>query len=267
VTVIGVFLKPFFKTAGLILAILLIRQSLWAGPPFETDDPEPTDYQHWEIYLGATGIQTAGLGWTGTAPFLELNCGGLPDTQFSLTEQAAFSSPLSGPSNVGYGDTLIGVKYRFLHESSDVPQGAFYPQMNIPTGDATKGLGSGQVQYLLPLWFQKSWGPWTSFGGGGYWIDPGAGNRNWVFLGWELQRDFGESLTLGGEIFYHGAATQDQIEGMGFNLGGMVHFDPVNHIVFSLGRDIVQSTYSFTGYIAYEWTFPSEPRAKEEPAR
>jgi hypothetical protein len=245
----------------------VVTASAWAGPPFETDDPEPTDYQHWEIYFGATGIQTAGLGWTGTAPFLELNYGGLPDTQFSLTEQAAFSSSLSGQTQYGYGDTLLGVKYRFLHESHDLPEAAVFPQVNVPTGDGTKGLGSGTTQFLLPVWFQKNWGPWSSYGGGGYWINSGAGNKNWVFLGWEVQRNFGETLTLGGEVFYHGASTEGQVDGVGFNLGGMVHFDPVNHIVFSVGRDIVQSTYSFTGYVAYEWTFPNETSAKEEPVR
>jgi len=246
-----------FLFYGLSLATAL------AGPPFETDDPEPTDYQHWEIYCGATGVQTTGLGWTGTGPFLEINYGGLPDTQFSLTEQVAFSSSLSQPFDYGYGDTLAGVKYRFLHEGDNVPQAAFFPQVNIPTGDASKALGSGQFQFLLPLWIQKSWGPWTTYGGGGYWINPGPGNRNWVFAGWELQRDLGQHLTLGGEVFYHGAQAQGQTDGVGFNVGGMVHFDPVNHIVFSAGRDFIQSTYTFTGYLAYEWTFPADAQEKE----
>ena len=33
----------FQLTLGLIVA--------WAGPPFVTDDPEPVEYRHWEIYL------------------------------------------------------------------------------------------------------------------------------------------------------------------------------------------------------------------------
>jgi hypothetical protein len=153
---------------------------------------------------------------------------------------------------------LAGVKYRFIHESAEVPQAAFFPQVNIPTGDATKGLGSGVAQYLLPIWLQKSWDPWTTYGGAGYWINPGTGNKNWLFAGWEVQRDFGKGLTLGGEAFYHGASTVGQSDGMGFNLGGEIHFDEVNHIVFSAGRYFIQSTYSFTGYVAYEWTFPNE---------
>jgi len=256
----ALFLKVWMGFAILlILAVNPIR--LWAGPPFETDDPEPTDYKHWEIYFGATAQQIQGQGWLGTAPFLELNYGGFPDTQLSLTQQVAFNSS-NGFSNYGYGDTLAGLKYRFIHESADIPQAAFFPQINIPTGDVSRGLGAGVVQYLLPIWIQKSWGPWTSYGGAGYWINPGTGNKNWVFLGWELQRDFGKSLTLGGEVFYHDASTTDESNGAGFNIGGMVHFDEVNHIVFSLGRDLIQTTYTFTGYAAYEWTFPNETEEK-----
>jgi hypothetical protein len=44
----------------------------------------------------------------------------------------------------------------------------------------------------------------------------------------------------------------------------MVHFDDVNHVVFSFGRDFVQTTYSFTGYVAYEWTFPIEADEKAQ---
>lgn len=257
-------MPSYFKNSGLAFLLFLFTQiQLLAGPPFETDDPEPTDYQHWEIYLGMTGIQTVGLGWTGTGPFLELNYGGLPDTQFSLTEQFSFSSPTGSSPSYGYGDTLAGIKYRFLHESADIPEAAFFPQVNVPTGDATRGLGSGVAQYLLPVWFQKNWEPWATYGGAGYWINPGTGNKNWIFVGWEIQRDFGEQFTLGSEVFYHQASTIVQTDGVGFNLGGEVHFDKVNHIVFSLGRDFIQTTYGFTGYAAYEWTFPDEVSEKQ----
>lgn len=238
-----------------LLVMVLGTATVWAGPPFETDDPEPTDYKHWEIYLGATALQLKGQRLSGTIPFVAVNYGAFPDTQLSLTEQVAFS-PV--PGGYGYGDTLVGVKYRFIHEGADIPQVAVFPQVNIPTGDASKGLGSGVAQYLLPIWFQKSWDPWTTFGGAGYWINPGTGNKNWLFAGWEVQRDFGKGLTLGGEVFYHGASTNDQADGFGFNLGSEIHFDDVNHIVFSVGRDFIQTTYTLTSFVAYEWTFPNE---------
>ncbi len=234
-----------------------VSTPLWAGPPFETDDPEPPPLGHWEIYLGTTGYESQGnfLGW---GPFLELNYGVFPDTQLSLTEQAAFNWLAGGRSYYGYGDTLVGLKYRFLHETDRWPQAAFYPQVYLPTGDASKDLGTGQFQFLIPLWLQKSWGPWTTYGGGAYWITPGPGYKNWTFVGWELQRDLSDFFTVGGELFFHSADVVGVTDGAGFNLGGFLNFDDINHIVFSAGRDILGNEYQFTGYLAYQWTFPKE---------
>jgi hypothetical protein len=33
-----------------LAAFLLLSSSALAGPPFVTDDPEPVDYLHWELY-------------------------------------------------------------------------------------------------------------------------------------------------------------------------------------------------------------------------
>jgi hypothetical protein len=39
--------------AGFVL--VLLAQSALAGPPYISDDPEPTDYQHFEIYTYSLG--------------------------------------------------------------------------------------------------------------------------------------------------------------------------------------------------------------------
>ena len=66
----------------------------------------------------------------------------------------------------------------------------------------------GSTWYKVPLWAQKSWGPWTTYGGGGETLFDHAahaiGYQNFPFAGWLLQRDIGKKLTLGGEVFYHG---------------------------------------------------------------
>ncbi|MGB8266384.1 MAG: hypothetical protein WCE44_08695 [Candidatus Velthaea sp.] len=48
---------------------------------------------------------------------------------------------------------------------------AFYPNVEIPTEAA------GHAAVFLPIWLQKSSGPWTAFGGGGLFLNPGPGNR------------------------------------------------------------------------------------------
>ncbi len=239
----------------LLLGAVLLSPRAWAGPPFATDDPEPTELGHWEIYLGGTVLGIEG-DTNGTGPSLGLNYGAWKDVQLSVAPQAAFNAPTGGPRAFGLGDTLVGAKIRFLHESPGTPQAAVFPQVNLPTGDPQKGLGSGQAQVLLPLWLQKSWGPWTSYGGGGYWINPGTGNRNWVFAGWEIQRDLSKTLTLGGEVFYHGANAVGERGSWGYNLGGILNLDGAHHVVLSVGRDFVNPEDRLTGFLAFEWTLP-----------
>jgi hypothetical protein len=38
----------------------------------------------------------------------------------------------------------------------------------VPTGNESRGLGAGHVQLYLPIWFQKDFGKWTTYGGGGF---------------------------------------------------------------------------------------------------
>ena len=83
-------------------------------------------------------------------------------------------------------------------------------QIEIPIGSHSRNLGAGQLQTFLLVWLQKDAGKWTAYGGCGYWINPGAGNRNWWFCGLVVQCRVVENLTPGIEIF-HG--TQQQIGG------------------------------------------------------
>ena len=61
-------------------------------------------------------------------------------------------------------------------------------------------LRHGPVRILLPVWAQKDFGPWSLFGGGGYTINPGAGNRNFWQSGLALTRNVTPRLSLGAEI-------------------------------------------------------------------
>ncbi|HEX4194636.1 MAG TPA: hypothetical protein VHY80_16120, partial [Stellaceae bacterium] len=62
-----------------------------AGPPFVSDDPEPTDYQHYEIYLFTNGSNAAD-GTTGESG-VDFNYGALPDLQLTAVVPMAYSLP------------------------------------------------------------------------------------------------------------------------------------------------------------------------------
>jgi hypothetical protein len=238
------------KAVLVALLLLIPTAAAFAGPPFRTDDPVPVDYLHSEIYLFSTGIHEAG-GTSGFGPAVEFNYGILPNTQFHLIAPMVFDAPEGEASHFGYGDTEIGTKYRFVRETDVLPMIGIFPLVEIPTGDQDKGLGNGEAQWFLPIWVQKDFGKWTTYGGGGYWINPGPENRNYWFSGILLQYAFSETFYLGGEFFHQTADSVDGQDSNGFNLGGSLPFVDKFQILFSAGRGLTNtSSNRFSYYIA-----------------
>jgi len=228
-----------------------------AGPPFRTDDPEPVEYRHWEAY-GFSQATRAGADLNGALFGVEVNYGAAPDLQLNLVVPLAFDERSGSATQSGLGDTDLAAKYRFVQEDERGwrPMIAIFPLLEVPTGDARHGLGSGHLREFLPLWLQKSFGDWQSYGGGGYWINPGAGNRNYWFAGWLLQRKITERLTLGGELFHQTADTFGGSDSTGFNFGGLYDLTENHHLVFSAGRGIqnAEGANRYSYYVAYRLT-------------
>ena len=236
-----------------VCLVSLAAKGALAGPPFITDDPEPVDYKHWEVYA-ASIYSNDKSGLTFTAPHLEVNYGVAPNVQLHVIAPMTFSRAAFGSAQYGFGDTELGVKWRFVPENAHRPMVGIFPLIETPTGDASRGLGSGQTAMFLPLWLQKSFGPWTTYGGGGYWHNPGAGNKDYGYIGWLLQKSVTKKLAIGGELFYATASTTGGPNRTGFNVGAIYDFDEGHHLLFSVGDDI-HGTNRGIGYLAYQWTF------------
>jgi len=128
-----------------------------------------------------------------------------------------------------------------------------FPQFELPTGNEGSGLGTGHLHVFIPLWLQKSFGAWTTYGGGGLWVNPGPGNRNYWYVGWQVQRRLSRLATLGTEIF---CTTSTQVGGsadLRFNLGLVLDFTEHHHLLFSAGRGMVGNSL-LQGYLAYQLT-------------
>jgi hypothetical protein len=241
-------------------ALLLGSTEAIAGPPFRTDDPVPVALGHYELYTAAIGTYARG-GPSGGLPNVELTYGLIPNGQLQIGGELAFDSTGNGPVRWGYGDTELSFKYRIVQEDKNglIPQVAVFPAVFFPTGDQHRGLGAGHVTGFLPVWAQKSFGKWTTYGGGGYWInqDEKTGDRNYWFFGWLLQRKITEQLTLGGEIFHQTPDTLDGKDSTGFNLGGAYDFDEHNHLLFSAGTGLQNTaqTNEVAWYFGWEMTY------------
>jgi len=256
--------------AAITFVTLGMYSQAWAGPPFVTDDPEPVEYKHWELYLASQYANdkdsVAGTVNSGVAPLLEANYGVLPDTQLHLIVPFAYNHPKGETTKYGLGDVELGVKYRFLHESDSIPQIATFPIVDLPTGKEDKGLGEGHAKVLIPLWLQKSWGPWTTYGGGGYWVNrihPNPGDKNFWQLGWLVQREINKSVSLGAELFHFTRTNEEEEHNRtGFTIGSVINLSEDHHIRLSAGRDF-RGDNRFSAYVAYQWTFgPHEEEKK-----
>ncbi|MGH6827449.1 MAG: hypothetical protein ACREFW_00900 [Rhizomicrobium sp.] len=105
---------------------------------------------------------------------------------------------------------------------------------------------------------QKGFGPWTTYGGGGYEIVPQVNYKNFPYAGWLLQRDIGDRWTLGGEIFYYGpegSATAQTHGATMFDVGGYYYFSkPAFQLLFSLGRSVAGQPETYA-YLGLYWTW------------
>jgi hypothetical protein len=239
--------------AALVLATLFGSSPASAGPPYVTDDPEPVELHHWELYLASQSFHDRD-GWTGTAPHIEVNYGAIPDLQLHVIAPLAYAVPAQGKASFGYGDTELGIKFRFVQEQKWVPMIGTFPLLEVPSGAGNRGLGNGSAQVFLPVWLQKSFGPWTTYGGVGVWIDAGDRDRHWWYFGWQVQRQICDGFTLGAEVFH---TTPEEHGGEGdtrFNVGGVIDFTEVHHLLLSAGRSF-QGSNLFQGYLAYQLTF------------
>ncbi len=144
--------------------LVLLTRSAIAGPPYVSDDPEPTEYQHFEIYTFTNGM-TARDGTVGQSG-IDFNYGAAPDLQLTATVPVGFDLPAGAATSVGLSNIELAAKYRFLHQDSFGLDVSIFPRVFLPSGSNT--VGDDRVSLLLPVWVQKDWsGGWSAFGGGG----------------------------------------------------------------------------------------------------
>ena len=229
-----------------------------AGPPFLTDDPTPVETGNWEATLFSTGTAAHGV-TSGLGPALEVNYGVMENVQLHVIAPVGFQSPSGKKTKFGYADTELGIKYRFVDPGEDdwFPQIAVFPLVEVPTGNQRLDLGSGHAQVFLPLWLQKDFGDWTVFGGGGYWVNPGLGNRDWWFTGLGVTRKVTERLSVGAEVFNQTASETGGKDSTGFNVGAVYDISETWHLLGSIGRGMHddESANKMAYYLGVQMTF------------
>ncbi len=203
----------------------------FAGPPYLTDDPEPTDFDHWEIYT-FTAIDGYRSDFDGDAG-LDLNFGAAKDLQLTATVPLSFSNEEGDGWKAGRGNLELGVKYRFIDNEAHGFSAAVFPRAILPTASHSPG---EKTRLLLPLWAQQDLAGGSSiFGGGGYMINPGHGNRNFWQAAVAVTHDVSKVVSVGAEIAWQEAEMADGTSQTSAGLGTVVRLSDRHGLFLSGG--------------------------------
>jgi hypothetical protein len=234
------------------LAALLASATAWAGPPFVSDDPEPTDYQHYEIYLFAEG--TNGQSGSSAAGGLDFNYGAAENLQLTAVVPLEYDHPAGAGSNTGIGNIELAAKYRFVRDAAgwDV---AVFPRVFLPS--ASSRVGDQHVSLLLPLWFEHDWDKWSTFGGAGCEIIHGHESKNFCIAGWVVTHQLRPNLQLGAEVATQTADTKNGKSSTRLGAGLRYDLNDHYHLLAYAGPGLqnVAQTGRYTWYASVLWTF------------
>jgi hypothetical protein len=215
------------------------------GPPFLTDDPEPTDTGHWEIYAPLGEAEGRRGRFAGTAG-AEINYGAAPNLQLTFGFPLAYVHE-PGDWHWATGDLELSAKYRFYDDEAAHFSISVFPGITLPT--AGKHLGADHLTALLPVWFQKDSGGWSVFGGGGYAINPGVGQRNYLKGGLAVSCQLSDRLLLGIEADRQGAGETDGAASTSVGIGAILDLPGPLRLLASAGPTF--EDHGRTGFHAF----------------
>jgi len=150
------------RAAGVGCAILLAASPVFAQSPtpdrdrIEPDRPDVTNSTH---LVGTGRVQVEG-GGTYTRTSAELASFGSPVlARIGVSDWIEARIGADGwvgrselhDRQTGFGNVQAGAKLRVLSDSRGEPIVSVLPAINLPSASATKGLGSGDVDYTLTL--------------------------------------------------------------------------------------------------------------------
>ena len=138
---------------GLAILLFLFPASVFAqgGPPLITDDPDTPGPGYWEINLAGI-LEKSQLERQLEAPLADINYGVGHRIQLKFEVPWLSVSDTGAPRQTGLGNSIFGVKWRFLGEEGRRIAWSTYPQMEVNTGRAMaeNGFLNEGRQFLLP---------------------------------------------------------------------------------------------------------------------
>ena len=235
-----------FRALSALFLLLAAMTPAAAGPPYITDDPEPTDFHHWEIYAFDNG--TATRDGVGGETGLDFNYGAAPDLQLTAVIPIGYAKDALGDGTANLGNIELAAKYRIIHQEDFGLDVAIFPRVFLPSGSAR--VGERHVSLLLPLWIGKDFGGWSAFGGGGCEINRGADSQDFCLVGAVVTHRLAPDFALGAEIYHQSADTRGGKATTSVGIGAQYDLSERYHLLGYAGTGIqnADSTNRFTWY-------------------
>ena len=169
-----------------------------AGPPMITDDPGTVEKGHAEINLAFT-YEDHPKEKLAEAPLLDMNYGLTEHVQLKLETPWDVEQRV-GKNPSGLGDSLAGVKWRFLDEDTHHIAVSTYPQIGFrwPGFSSSRDPADKRKLLILPLQLEKTLGPVTVGMDFGYVFRRLEKPQN--YIGLVLGHRFTENFELLGEV-------------------------------------------------------------------
>ena len=245
----------FFR--GITICCLLWAVNAPGGPPLLTDDPDTPGPNHWEINIAMTSEDEAHE-WTLGTPLLDINYGVGDHIQLKYQFPLEVFVPEQGGARVGMGNSLAGVKWRFVDQTngswleiSTYPQFEFiYPQSSVQRVQADDG-----DNLLLPIEVEHKFEKLTVYAEGGCLLNEHREPE--VLYGVAAENEFTEKFSLMGEL-YGGFGHDFQENGLSFNLGFRRALTERVALIGSAGRAIsgpASDAPKFMSYLGLQLTF------------
>jgi len=244
---------------GLMLVGLLWAATALGGPPLLTDDPDTPGPNHWEINV-ATMSEEISRGWLLATPLLDMNYGAGEHIQLKYQVQFNELVPAPGGGGVqaGMGNSLGGVKWRFLDQTNAFPvEISTYPQVEFvyPSSSATRGLADRGDNILLPIEVERQFKSVTMYSELGYLHNEYKPSGGWYGLAGEYE--LSEKFSLMGE-FYGGFDRALEHNWLSLNLGFRRALVEHVALIGSAGPGLFgpqERAPAFQSYLALQLTF------------
>lgn len=245
-------MRAVLSWLGVTVLVALARPAV-AGPPFVSDDPEPTPYHQFEIYTFNTGTNTReGVGGeTG----VDFNYGAAPDLQLTATLPAGFDQPAGGGTRFGPSNVELAAKYRFLRQNTFGLDVAFFPRVFLPSGSNTTG--DNHASLLLPIWVEKDWkAGWSAFGGGGCVVSE-IRTADFCEAGAVVTYQVLPKLQIGAELFHQTANSQGAPASSSVGVGWRYDVNKTFHLLGYVRRGVENAaqTDRYSWYASVLFTF------------